>query len=71
MDSGSLTGYITNSEPIRKERETCFLPASLAQQQLTIPSDLETSTDLNKFSQIYKEDLEIPSNEQEPLLVLS
>ena len=54
-----------------KERETCLLPASLAQQQLTIPSDLETSTDLNKFSQIYKEDLEIPSNEQEPLLVLS
>ena len=71
MDSGSLTGYITNSEPIRKERETCFLPASLAQQQPTIPTDLETLTDLNRFSQIYEADLEVHSNEQEPLLVLS
>ena len=80
-----VEGYIAHSEPIRKERETCPLPSSFAQQegfngrktlglvqqQPAIPTDLETFTDLNGFSQIYKEDLEIPANKQEPLLVLS
>ena len=43
----------------------------LVQQQPTIPTDLESFTNLNRFSQIYKEELEIPTNKQEPLLVLS
>ena len=51
--------------------ETCLLPASFAQQQPTIPTDLETFTNLNGFSQIYEADLEVHSNVQEPLLVLS
>ena len=28
-----VKGYIANSEPMRKEREICLLPASLAQQE--------------------------------------
>ena len=77
--------FCCQSESIRKEREICLLPASLAQQeepnatetlglvqpQPTIPTDLETFTNLNGFSQIYNDELEIPMNEQEPLLVLS
>ena len=62
-----VEGSITNSELIRKERETCLLPASLAQQQPPIPTDLETFTNLNGFLQIYKADLEVHYNEQEPL----
>ena len=64
-----VKGYIANSEPIRRERETCLLPANLAPTN-TSPTDLETFVDLNGFSQIYDEDLD--TNEiQQPLMVLS
>ena len=58
-----VKGCIANSESIRKERKTCLLQASLAQQQPTIPTDLEIFINLNGFSQIYEEDLEIPAKQ--------
>ena len=70
-----VEGYIANSEPIRREHETCLLPANLAPTNMspkedTPPTDLETFVDLNGFSQIYDEDLD--TNEiQQPLMVLS
>ena len=66
-----VKGYIANSELIRKEWETCLLPASLGQQRPIIPTNLETFTNFYRFLQVCKADLEVHSNEQEPLLVLS
>ena len=68
-----VEGYIANSEPIRRERETCLLPANLEPTNMFVtetPNDLETFVDLNGFSQIYDEDLDT-NNIHQPIVVFS
>ena len=68
-----VEGYITNSKSIRRERETCLLPASLVVPEPNpqpVPNDLQTLSDLQGFSQLYNNEFQI-DHEIDPHLPLS
>ena len=68
-----VEGYIANSESIRRERETCLLPASLVVPDPSLPpepNDIPTFTNLQGFLKLYNNELEI-DNEIDPDLPLS
>ena len=63
-----VEGYIANSKPMRRERETCQLPASLVVPDPSPPpepNDIPTFTDLKGFSQLYDDKQEV-DNEIDP-----
>ena len=68
-----VEGYIANSKPVRRERETCLLPASLVVPDPSPPpepNDIPTFIDLQGFLQLYDNELEV-NNEIDPDLPLS
>ena len=68
-----VEGYIANSEPLRKEREECLLPANLVLQEPDSIKGAENNgfKELQGFSQLYDDELDLQNDNVQPDLPMS